>query len=260
MARSLFLLLNFAAFVSRLPPIAALSPPSLIASRSLSSDDTYDRIQALRKEPIPFSCHVSVLHLVVWCDIVVPPDLNVAAEIRDGTCEDFDVPASGKFYRDGLATPFLKPEITEEEREAGTFAHKYCARVDVYYAEDGLENKDDGNGGGVGPMVSVLERRHPIEITYRMRNDVTEELSSAALSDASTKAEGRNSELLIGLGAVAGAVVTLSLAAIFYGGAKRATREGWRRREAEASEEEEGEGMVEIAPAAGSNDNENEII
>lgn len=137
-----------------------------------------------------------------------------------------------------------------------TFTHSYCARMDIMYLPPEL-------GGYVEE--SLFERRFPMKITYNFREKVDpdsgkveEELSSATLSDEGTEAEERNEELKIGLGVLAGALVTIALVAIIYGGRKKASRRRWQQREAERSQEE-GEN-VEIVPVIASSSEENDIL
>ena len=123
---------------------------------------------------------------VLWCNINVDFGLIVTAEIKDGACEDFNETASSGIFNEGVASPIYRPEITEEEKRVGIFNHAYCARMDILY---------DVNG--TGDVVSVLNRRFPMEITYNYQEKVDddsgvlqEELSSATLSDETTEISG----------------------------------------------------------------------
>ncbi|KAL9184828.1 hypothetical protein ACHAXT_002605 [Thalassiosira profunda] len=227
-------------------------------------DPTYQAIQELNGTVIDSNCYVAISlseQLVVWCDIAIPVGLDVKAEIRDGTCEEFTDAASGDSYLLGVARPVYLPEITEDEKRQGTFDHAYCARMDVLYD---LE--------GTGESVSVMERRFPMEVTYNYfekdgeNGAVEEELASATLADAGTKVEENNEKLMVGLGVLAGAIVTLALVAIVSRKKKREARRGWERREAERTTELEleergndAEVMATAASAKPSTD-ENEII
>lgn len=220
--------------------------------RFLSDDETYNTIMSYTNKTIPSKCYVAISrddnYLVVWCDIIVPFGLNVTAEIIDGTCDTFNVTASSTYFRQGVASPIFLPTITEEEKLMGIFNHAYCARMDILY---------DVNG--TGEQISVLDRRFPMEITYQYvekLNDgdgngttIEEELVSATLTDENSVVEEGKRELGIGLGVIAGAVVTLALVAIIYGQKKKTTRRRWLQREAEEEEQAEDENnVVEIAP------------
>jgi len=75
-----------------------------------------------------------------------------------------------------------------------------------------------------------------MEVTYSYDNVyddqsgavVDEVINSATLSDESTKSANRNESLAIGLGVLAGSVLTLALIALIYG-EKRKRK--WKRRE-----------------------------
>ena len=234
---------------------------------SADNDDTYNKIMAMQNITLPHQCFVAVIdgsllllnddddkynnsttYPVVWCDIIVPTGLNVTAEIRDGECQDFTDPASSQYYTQGTASPMLIPEFSEEEKLQGSIDHTYCAGVDILY---------DVNA--TGSLQSVLKGRFAMNINYMYTPIIDEEsgevvdetLSSATLSDDSTRANDRNEALSIGLGVLAGSVVTIALIAIIYGGRKK--RRALRRvqeieaEQAAAGEEEDGH-AVEIAP------------
>jgi len=147
---------------------------------------------------------------------------------------------------EGKASPIYLPTFTVEEKLLGTFDHAYCAGIDVLY---------DVNKNGVAE--SVLNQRYAMEVTYAYDNVyddksgaiVDEVINSATLSDESTKSATRNESLAIGLGVLAGSVLTLTLIALIYG-EKRKRK--WKRREdidinnenelAEIDAEEEGLG------------------
>ena len=161
---------------------------------------------------------------VVWCDIILPTGLNITAEIRDGSCDTFNEPATSEYYTEGKASPLYLPSFTTEEKLQGTFDHAYCAGIDVLY---------DVNQNGV--VESVLNQRYAMEVTYSYDNVydenhsvVDEVINSATLSDESTKSANRNESLAIGLGVLAGSVLTLALIALIYG-EKRKRK--WKRRE-----------------------------
>ena len=141
----------------------------------------------------------------------------------------------------------LIPEFSEEAKLQGSIDHTYCAGVDILY---------DLNA--TGSLESVLKGRFAMNINYMYTPIIDEEsgeiieetLSSATLSDDSTRTNDRNEALGIGLGVLAGSVVTIGLIAIIYGGRKkRRTLRRVQEIEAEqaAGEEEDGH-AVEIAP------------
>lgn len=213
------------------------------------SDETYDRIMAMHNQTFPHRCFVAVIDggPVVWCDINVPMNLNVTAEIRDGTCDEFTTTASSDFFTMGIAQPIFVPEVTEEEKLMGTFDHSYCAGVDIFYNDVNVTTGD-------AQQVSLLSGRFAMEITYSYDEKVNEEsgkieeeLTSAVLSDENSKVEEGNKDLQIGLGVLAGAVVTLALVAIVYGKKKKTSR---RRQEEN----------IEIARMVVPINEENEII
>jgi hypothetical protein len=159
---------------------------------------------------------------------------------------------------EGVASPIFRPDISEEEKLLGTFTHNYCARMDVMYMPK------DMNGYVIE---SLLHRKFPMEITYNYREkvdsetgEVKEELNSATLSDEDTKAEERAKDLALGLGVLAGAIVTMALVAIIYGGKKKKAQRRFQEREAERQQEDGGGGSVEAAPMVSSERDENEII
>ena len=74
-----------------------------------------------------------------------------------------------------------------------------------------------------------------MEVTYaydnvydEQREVLDEVINSATLSDESTKSANRNESLAVGLGVLAGSVLTLTLIALIYG-EKRKRK--WKRRE-----------------------------
>ena len=161
---------------------------------------------------------------VVWCDIILPTGLNITAEIKDGSCDTFNEPANSEYNTKGKASPIFLPTFTIEEKLQGTFDHAYCAGIDILY---------DVNQNGV--LESVLNQRYAMEVTYAYDNvydqqgDVVDEvINSATLSDESTKSANRNESLAVGLGVLAGSVLTLALIALIYG-EKRKRK--WKRRE-----------------------------
>jgi len=160
---------------------------------------------------------------VVWCDIILPTGLNITAEIKDGNCDTFNEQATSEYYTEGKASPIYLPTFTTEEKLQGTFDHAYCAGIDILY---------DVNQNGV--VESVLNQRYAMEVTYAYDNVydggevVNEVINSATLSDESTKSANRNESLAIGLGVLAGSVLTLALIALIYG-EKRKRK--WKRRE-----------------------------
>jgi len=214
-----------------------LLPSKRSLAHNSDHDEMYNTIMALKNETIPSKCYVAVSHyVVVWCDINVPVGLYVKAEIKDGTCDDFVEVASGSFFRKGIASPIFLPEISHEEmrnqrEQRGVFEKAYCARMDVFYNPDGDDTDEK--------MVSVLDRRFPMGVAYnyvdrgngKSSGDgefVKEELSSAILTDGNSKVEKQNLELVVGLSALSGALVTLSLIAIIYGQRKKSTRKQWQ--------------------------------
>ena len=159
---------------------------------------------------------------VVWCDIILPTGLNITAEIKDGNCDTFNEPATSEYYTEGKASPIYLPTFTTEEKLQGTFDHAYCAGIDILY---------DVNQNGI--VESVLNQRYAMEVTYAYDNvygesGFNEIINSATLSDESTKSANRNESLAIGLGVLAGSVLTLALIALIYG-EKRKRK--WKRRD-----------------------------
>ena len=197
---------------------------------------------------------------VVWCDVRgLPPGRNVTAEIRDGGCESFVDVASSGYYTSGMASPFYLPMLSDEEKAMGVFDHEYCCRVDVLSSSTHDDAEDDegggATGGGGGEAVSVLSGRHDMDVTYNYREEVDvdrndhdedergvddnmeemeveeeeeeseakaveEVLSSVYLTDENTRSKKATEDLTIVLAVLAGAVVTMALVAIIYGGGR----------------------------------------
>ena len=211
---------------------------------------------------------------LVWCDVLgLPPGRDVVAEIRDGSCESFVDVARSERYASGFASPFYFPVLSEDEKAMGDFDHRYCCRVDV------LSAAVDGDDAGNDEMtaVSVLSVRHDMDVTYSYRKDgavdgndydkdkeditdgsteeevgakaVVEVLSSVSLTDANTRSMDVMEDLAIGLGVLAGAVFTIAMVAIIYGGGRIATKKNRMRRRgqlasdarAEADADDEGD-------------------
>ena len=217
------------------------------------NDATYDAILAMHNATFDHECYVTLIdgmstvsssttpssYPVVWCDISgLPLGLNVTAEIRDGTCDEFSDAASSEYFTKGVASPILLPEVTEEEKRRGTFDHSYCAGMDVLYDVE-----------GTGELVSVVRARFAMEVTFGYEEEeiheggegdggeedevvVEERLTSVKLVDENTKVKEEQMELRIGLGVLAGATITLALIAIIYGEKKKKKARTRRRWEA----------------------------
>lgn len=256
--------------------------------RNLSTSDavdvTYDKIIAMENSTFTHECFVALIegniftnftpYPVVWCDINVPLGLNITAEIRDGTCDQFTDPASSDYFTKGVASPVLVPEVSEDEKRMGVFDHSYCAGMDILY---------DVNG--TGNAISVVRRRFAMEAIFWYEEkeeivnketgetDVEEVLTSVQLVDENTKTKDRKMELGIGLGVLAGAMVTIALIAIIYGKKRIVSRRRWEayQRELEMGDEQHeieiarinamgGGTTPSVADTTASVDDENEII
>eukprot|EP00578_Thalassiosira_sp_NH16_P013537 CAMPEP_0181112288 /NCGR_PEP_ID=MMETSP1071-20121207/19734_1 /TAXON_ID=35127 /ORGANISM="Thalassiosira sp., Strain NH16" /LENGTH=300 /DNA_ID=CAMNT_0023196249 /DNA_START=20 /DNA_END=923 /DNA_ORIENTATION=- len=211
------------------------------------NDATYDAILAMHNATFDHECYVSLLdgmttvsssttpssYPVVWCDISVPIGLNVTAEIRDGTCDEFSDAASSEYFTKGVASPILLPEVTEEEKQRGTFDHSYCAGMDVLYDVE-----------GTGELVSVVRARFAMAVTFGYEEEEIHEgrwwgggrgsrggeADVREVVDENTKVKEEQMELRIGLGVLAGATITLALIAIIYGEKKKKKKARTRRR------------------------------
>lgn len=245
------------------PPVADPSVALNEAPDNQLQDPVYNTIMSQQNYTVPHKCYVAITsnptgatkkHFpVVWCDFRTLFGLNVTAEIKDGSCGEFEEQSSGDVFTRGVASTIFFPEITEEEKLDGTIEHEYCARLDYLY-----------DAGGTGDHArSVLDKRFPMVVTYLYKEDIdqeteqiVEDLIDVKLTDENTTEDERDLDLILGLSFLAGSLFMVALIAIIVGGSRKRKKEKQRLQQMM----EEGGVDVEITPITAPIKEENEII